>query len=200
MYKIVFLVLSLLVLNCSFFQRQPKGNREVDGIIYLDEDEYKKMGKPGKEKSGDTNSQAADKPNQIPGILFLTEDAQQPVPPTSQIKPQPQPQSQSQNQSLEPGNSQERGQASYYANKFKGRKTASGELYDPNKMTAAHRTLPFGTMVRVMNLDNKKIVAVKINDRGPHVKARIIDLSYAAAEKLDIIRRGVGEVAIEVIK
>jgi rare lipoprotein A len=192
MYKIALLVLSFLVLNCSFFQRQPKGNREVDGIIYLDEEEYKKMGKPSKEKSGEITAQAAGESKQLDGILYLTEDAPQATSPSSQAQTQSQP--------LEPGNIQEKGQASYYANKFKGKKTASGELYDPNKMTAAHRTLAFGTMVRVLNLDNKKIVTVKINDRGPHVKARIIDLSYAAAEKLDIIRSGVGEVAIEVVK
>lgn len=196
MYKIALLALSLLMVNCSFFQRQPKGNREVDGIIYLDEDEYEKMNKPNKDKSGETSAEIAGESKQIDGILYVTED----VPTATATSSQFQPQSQSQSQSIEPGNIQEKGQASYYANKFKGKKTASGELYDPNKMTAAHRTLPFGTMVRVMNLDNKKIVMVKINDRGPHIKTRIIDLSYAAAEKLDIIRRGVGEVAIEVVK
>jgi len=193
MYKITNLILIVLVLNCSFFQRQPKGNREVNGIIYLDDAGYKKKEKSDKEKSDKeksdktakanietTKTQTTRSSNQLDGILFL-------VKVTSP-------------QAIESSNAREKGQASFYANKFKGRKTASGELYDPNKFTAAHRTLPFGTMVRVMNLENKKIVTVKINDRGPHIKTRIIDLSYAAAEKLDIIRKGIGEVAIEVAK
>lgn len=89
-----------------------------------------------------------------------------------------------------------KGEASYYANKFHGRPTASGEKYNKNKFTAAHRTLPFGTMVEVTNLTNGKSVTVKINDRGPHKKSRIIDLSRAAAEQIDLIKAGIAQVEI----
>lgn len=92
-----------------------------------------------------------------------------------------------------------RGGASYYADKFDGRQTASGETFRQNKLTAAHRTLAFGTMVRVKNLKNGKTVDVKINDRGPFVSGRIIDLSRAAAEKIDMIRDGVANVEVTVL-
>jgi rare lipoprotein A len=91
------------------------------------------------------------------------------------------------------------GKASYYADKFQGRKTSSGEEYDQNKLTAAHNTLPFNTKVKVTNLKNNKSVIVRINDRGPFSKGRIIDLSKAAAEKIDLIRDGVAEVRIQII-
>lgn len=91
---------------------------------------------------------------------------------------------------------QERGEASYYADKFHGRKTASGEIYKKTEFTAAHRTLPFGTKVKVTNLKNGKSVIVRINDRGPFKKTRIIDLSRAAAEKIDLIRIGVANVEV----
>ncbi len=96
--------------------------------------------------------------------------------------------------------SQQKGKASYYANKFEGRKTASGEVYHANKKTAAHKTLPFGTMVKVTNLDNNKSVVVRINDRGPFVKGRIIDLSKSAAKQIDGIKAGIMHVKIEVLK
>lgn len=92
------------------------------------------------------------------------------------------------------------GEASYYADAFHGRKTASGEVFDMHQLTAAHRTLPFGTRVIVTNLRNGKQVKVRINDRGPFVKGRIIDLSYEAARQLDMIRSGVTDVAIEIAK
>jgi rare lipoprotein A len=91
------------------------------------------------------------------------------------------------------------GLASFYADKFDGRITASGEIFNQNKMTAAHRTLPFGTKVRVTRIDNKKSVVVTVNDRGPFVNNRVIDLSKAAAKKLDFISSGVTRVRIEVI-
>ena len=91
------------------------------------------------------------------------------------------------------------GIASYYADKFEGRPTASGEKYKHSKYTAAHKTLPFGTIVRVTNKDNSKSVEVKINDRGPYVEGRIIDLSKVAAKEIDIINLGLAEVKIEVI-
>jgi len=89
------------------------------------------------------------------------------------------------------------GQASYYADSLHGNKTASGEPYDKNAMTAAHRTLEFGTGVKVTYLKSGKSVEVRINDRGPHVQSRIIDLSGAAAEQLGLKNDGVGEVSIE---
>jgi rare lipoprotein A len=98
----------------------------------------------------------------------------------------------------EAGSVQE-GEASYYAHKYHGRTTANGETYDETKMTAAHKTLPFGTRVRVTNLANGKKVVVRINDRGPFVKGRIIDLSYKAAGELDYISRGVVKVRVETL-
>jgi rare lipoprotein A len=92
------------------------------------------------------------------------------------------------------------GEASYYARFFSGETTASGEVYDPNEMTAAHQHLPFGTVVEVTNLDNNKSVTVTINDRGPFVGQRIIDLSRAAAEALDIVEEGVVMVEMIVVE
>ena len=89
------------------------------------------------------------------------------------------------------------GYASYYAKCMQGRRTASGETCDLCKYTAAHRTLPFGTMLRVTMLQNKKSVIVKVNDRGPRVRGRVIDLSLAAAKKLDLVRPGVAKVKVE---
>lgn len=89
------------------------------------------------------------------------------------------------------------GMASWYGGKFHGRKTANGEIFDTNKFTAAHRSLPFNTMVHVTNLDNGKSVTVRINDRGPFIQGRIIDLSQAAAEQLDMIHTGTARVSIE---
>jgi rare lipoprotein A len=91
------------------------------------------------------------------------------------------------------------GIASYYANKFQSRKTASGEIFNNNLMTAAHRTLPFGTNVVVKNLNNGKSVKVKINDRGPYIKRRIIDLSRAAFAKIENMNKGVTKVEIMVV-
>lgn len=90
------------------------------------------------------------------------------------------------------------GYASYYANKFEGRRTANGERYRKKYFTAAHKTLPFGTLLKVTNPRNHKWVIVRVNDRGPHHKKRIIDLSYKAAKHLGIVRsRGVAKVYIE---
>jgi rare lipoprotein A len=94
----------------------------------------------------------------------------------------------------------ERGTASWYGAKFHGRTTASGERYDMHAMTAAHRTLPFGVVVEVTNLDNDRRVRVRINDRGPFKKGRIIDLSYAAARKLDMVHAGLARVKIRVVR
>lgn len=91
------------------------------------------------------------------------------------------------------------GVASYYGNHFAGRRTASGERFNPDRLTAAHKTLPFGTMVLVTNPNNGKSVAVRINDRGPYSHGRTIDLSSAAAEKIGLIARGSGTVELAVI-
>jgi rare lipoprotein A len=91
------------------------------------------------------------------------------------------------------------GLASFYHDKFEGRRTSSGEKFKQKKMTCAHRTLPFGTMLRVTNLSNDKEVVVRVTDRGPYSKGRIIDLSRAAAKKLDFIKSGHTKVKIEVL-
>lgn len=93
----------------------------------------------------------------------------------------------------------ETGKASYYADKFHGRKTTSGELYDKSKYTAAHKTLPFNTIVKITSKKDSKSVIVRINDRGPHIKKRIIDLSRVAAEKIGLIRLGETMVILKVI-
>jgi rare lipoprotein A len=88
------------------------------------------------------------------------------------------------------------GKASYYSDNLSGRKTANGEKYTPSDYTAAHKKLPFGTTVKVTNLNNGKTVTVRINDRGPFVAGRIIDLSKAAAKEIDMIKSGVVKVKI----
>jgi rare lipoprotein A len=93
---------------------------------------------------------------------------------------------------------EESGLASWYGHPFHGRRTASGEIYDMRGMTAAHRTMPFGTRVRVTSLDTGRSVEVRINDRGPFKKERIIDVSYAAARALGAVGRGVIPVRLRV--
>lgn len=88
------------------------------------------------------------------------------------------------------------GKGTYYASKFHGRRTANGEVFSNKKMTAAHLQLPFGTLVRVTNVDNGRSVEVRVNDRGPHSKYFIIDLSQAAAKEIGIYSKGVGSVEI----
>lgn len=90
----------------------------------------------------------------------------------------------------------QKGYASWYGKKFHGRKTANGETYDMYGISAAHKTLPFNTIVRVRNLDNGKVLDVRINDRGPFVHRRIIDLSYAAAQKIGMVAPGTARVQI----
>jgi len=92
------------------------------------------------------------------------------------------------------------GMASYYGARFAGRRTASGERFDPRALTAAHPELPFGTRVRVTNLDNGRSITVRINDRGPFAGGRIVDLSWGAARALDMLRRGVARVRLEVLQ
>jgi rare lipoprotein A len=92
----------------------------------------------------------------------------------------------------------ERGQASWYGLRFHGRRTASGDRYDQRALTAAHKTLPFGTMVRVRSLVNGKEIEVRINDRGPFVRGRVVDVSLAAAEALGMMAQGVNQVSLHV--
>ena len=93
---------------------------------------------------------------------------------------------------------EEVGKASWYGPGFQGKRTSSGETFDQNKMTAGSRNLPLGTVVEVTNLKNNKMIDVKINDRGPWVKGRAIDLSRGAAEKLGMVKTGVAPVKIKV--
>lgn len=91
------------------------------------------------------------------------------------------------------------GTASYYGARHHGKRTASGEPFDQNGLTAAHRELPFGTRVQVTNLGNGKSAVVRINDRGPHTRGRLIDLSRAAAQQLDMLRSGTAKVRIQAL-
>jgi rare lipoprotein A len=91
------------------------------------------------------------------------------------------------------------GMASWYGERFHGRQTASGERYDMYAMTAAHKTLPFGTMVRVTDLETRKTVIVRITDRGPFTAGRVVDLSYAAASEIGMIQAGVVRVRLDIV-
>ena len=193
MHKVAGLLVVLMVINCSLLQKSKKENIEVDGITYLaEEEEGVKTPKsnPKKVEPDSKNKKQSEKPEDVrdfkklQGITYLNDDDQSDEIPNKPFKP---------------SQKVEMGKASYYALEFKGRRTANGEIYDPTKLTAAHPTLPFGTTVRVTNISNQESVVVRINDRGPHVKSRIIDLSYAAAEKLGLIKSGIGQVAVEVI-
>ena len=110
--------------------------------------------------------------------------------PTSPVQPA--------TQSVQIG-STETGIASWYGHPYHGRRSASGEIYDMEQFTAAHRTLPFGTWVEVTDLQNQKTVEVRINDRGPFVDGRIIDLSLAAARSIDMVGPGIARVQLKVI-
>ncbi|MFQ6117569.1 MAG: septal ring lytic transglycosylase RlpA family protein [Candidatus Bipolaricaulia bacterium] len=92
------------------------------------------------------------------------------------------------------------GIASWYGPGFHGNRTANGETYDMYAMTAAHKTLPFGTIVKVVDLETQRSVIVRINDRGPFIKGRIIDLSYAAALELGMVRKGITKVGLKIVR
>src|SRR5688572_14946380 len=92
------------------------------------------------------------------------------------------------------------GVASWYGEEFAGRTTANGEIFDPSLLTAAHRTLPFGTVVDVTNPKTSQTVRVRVNDRGPYIGGRIIDLSYAAAKQIGLIEPGIGEVIFKIVR
>lgn len=94
----------------------------------------------------------------------------------------------------------ERGKASYYADRYQHRKTASGQRLDNSAMTAAHKTLPFGTRVRVTNINNGKTVEVVINDRGPFVRGRVIDLTRAAFSRIEDLRMGLADVEVVIVR
>jgi rare lipoprotein A len=91
---------------------------------------------------------------------------------------------------------QETGKASYYSHNLKGRRTSDGSRYHPDSLTCAHKSYPFGTLLHVLNPKNGNEVVVKVTDRGPHARNRLIDLSYFAAKKLDILRSGIAQVII----
>jgi rare lipoprotein A len=97
------------------------------------------------------------------------------------------------------GSGAETGKLAWYGKKFAGRKTASGERYNPNALTTAHNTLPFGTKVKVTNLANNKSVVVRVNDRGPHDGSRLGDVSAAAAKRLGMTKAGVIDARLEVV-
>ncbi|GFM53134.1 hypothetical protein PSCICL_10140 [Pseudomonas cichorii] len=98
---------------------------------------------------------------------------------------------------IDPHGYDETGRASYYGSRHHGKRTASGEPFNQNALTAAHRELPFGTRVKVTNLDNDKSVVLRINDRGPHVRGRLIDVSREAAEQLGMLRSGTAPVRVQ---
>ena len=102
-------------------------------------------------------------------------------------------------QLVDPRGYDETGTASYYGARHHGKRTASGEAFDQNGLTAAHRQLPFGTRVQVTNLANDKRVVVRITDRGPHTRGRLIDLSRSAAQQLDMLRTGTATVRVQAL-
>ena len=91
------------------------------------------------------------------------------------------------------------GEASYYGRELAGNRTASGERFDPNAFTAAHRTLPLGTRLRVTNVANGRSVIVRVNDRGPFVRSRLIDVSFGAAREIQMVRSGKAQVRLEIV-
>ena len=100
---------------------------------------------------------------------------------------------------IDPRGYNETGGASYYGAKHQGKRTASGERFDQNSLTAAHRNLPFGTRLLVTNLGNDKTVVVRVNDRGPHTRGRLIDLSRKAAQQLGMLGSGVAQVRVQTL-
>lgn len=101
---------------------------------------------------------------------------------------------------LQRGKVLDQGEASWYGTEFHGKQTANGEIFNQNQLTAAHRTLPFNTIVRVINLDNGKSVHVRINDRGPYARGRVIDLSREAARRIDMIESGTAPVRLILVR
>ena len=102
--------------------------------------------------------------------------------------------------SVSTANAYQVGVASYYGKKFHGRKTANGEVFNMYKLTAAHRVLPLGTIAKVTSLENGRWVVVKVNDRGPFIEGRILDLSFAAALELEMVTQGTAKIMIEIVE
>lgn len=128
-------------------------------------------------------------------VAETTEEAAEP-----EVQPEPTPEAAPEpivEENQERGSFIAEGNASFYGGKFHGRKTASGAIFNKHAMTAAHRNLPFGTRVRVTHAHNGRSVVVTINDRGPFIKSRIIDVSRAAAEQLGMVQQGVARVRLE---
>jgi len=134
-------------------------------------------------------------------VAHTTEEAAEPEvqpEPAPEAEPEPEPKPEpTVEENQERGSFIAEGKASFYGGKFHGRKTASGAIFNQHAMTAAHPTLPFGTRVRVTHVRNGRSVVVTINDRGPFVKTRIIDVSRAAAEQLGMVQQGVAHVRVE---
>ncbi|MBI2816921.1 MAG: septal ring lytic transglycosylase RlpA family protein [Acidobacteria bacterium] len=128
----------------------------------------------------------------VPPPASTAKSAPAPPPPADQSEPERRSESASQRYV-------EVGYASWYGNPYHGRRAANGEIYDMNKLTAAHLTLPFGTQIKVTDLENNRTVNVRINDRGPFVKGRILDLSLAAAKQIQMVGPGTALVRIEVL-
>lgn len=116
--------------------------------------------------------------------------AEEPAPPTAENASET---------ATDPASFEQVGAASFYADRFQGRRTANGETYDKDQLTAAHPDLPFGSVLEVTNLENGRTVQVRVNDRGPYHGRRVIDLSRAAAETLDFMRRGTTKVRIRAL-
>ena len=119
--------------------------------------------------------------------------------PPEHVAPLPAPESAEAPEPVEKGRLHESGEASYYGEELAGRPTASGETFDPSKMTAAHRTLPLGTRLRVTNTKSGESVVVRVNDRGPFAKNRVLDLSKGAAKRIGMLRSGTARVKIELL-
>ena len=129
----------------------------------------------------------------LAALLLAGCTAKTPVPRAAPDRPAPRP-------TAKPTGATQTGIASYYAHKYHGRRTASGEVFDMHALTAAHRSLPFGTRVRVTNLANGRSLVLRINDRGPFVRGRIIDVSLRAAKDLGFFVQGTTRVRLEVLR
>lgn len=195
MKQLIGLAIILALLSCSRLKLYRQQPQEIDGIIFIDEREEQRQAKAAKAASVETQEKSQKQKikaqeqvrnfDAMEGIIMLDFEDQMSERPGKPLQLHQK--------------KFETGYASYYAMSLKGNKTASGERYDPYQLTAAHPSLPFGAIVRVTNLFNNESVIVRINDRGPKEKSRIIDLSYAAAQKLDMISAGIVQVAIEVL-
>jgi len=200
----------ILILGCAGNQSSPDL-----GYYYIDEEEAENVKTPETEKNQTIEKKQNDKSSAEELGFYYIEDEEptKPEPQSTTKQPAAAPTS-NQNvsktpvadnttqgtQNEESSSNAEFGKASYYGDKFHGRPTASGEPYDRDKLTAAHRTHPFGTICRVTNTANGKSVEVRVNDRGPHVKSRVIDLSYKAMSIIDGISAGIINVKVEVVK